>query len=433
VRCTPLENEVRLGNNEVKINVRVLESKTRVFIAEGAPYWDSKFLAQLLRNQKHMQVTAAYRLSSDRWFMIDSSDGKPVETNSDLIPRTVEDLSKYDLIVLGKNIDGFLTPEMSASLRNYVSEQGGAVLFSRGKAFSSQWKDLKVLEPVNWGEGKYNSFKFIPTAEGESVGLFGQALPGITSSVWSGLPDLKDAHAVESLKPFARVLVQGDYNGRKFPVLTVRRYGLGVSSMLNADGLWKWDFYPDVKKEVNMYQEFWGQLIQWMVNYSEFLPGYSYSIHSSATEVNPDERISIRSRYRGEKDIQKLQFVITSAELEQPISLSPARLMGQDGMFAEDEGPFPEMVLVVKAEPSESDELSADPKAMIKFAENTGGTHLTTAEYREFIEDSIVPNVASVKNGLIQWKSYWLHWVTAVLLACLFGGEWWLRRRNGLL
>lgn len=41
------DGEARPGNNSGKASIHVLSSRTRVFLAEGAPYWDSDFLATL--------------------------------------------------------------------------------------------------------------------------------------------------------------------------------------------------------------------------------------------------------------------------------------------------------------------------------------------------------------------------------------------------
>ena len=109
-----IAGEARSSNNRSSVNIRILESKTRVFLVEGAPYWDSKFLAQLLRQQPHMDVQSIHRLSDQRYFRIDSGSNQNQETQHPVFPNTLEELARYDLIVFGKNIDPFLTPERAA-------------------------------------------------------------------------------------------------------------------------------------------------------------------------------------------------------------------------------------------------------------------------------------------------------------------------------
>ena len=69
----------------------------------------------------------------------------------------------------------------------------------------------------------------------------------------------------------------------KFPALLVRRYGQGVTGLVNGDGLWKWDFFPEARELGNCYEDFWTQLIQWMASYSEFLPGQDFSLRLPAS------------------------------------------------------------------------------------------------------------------------------------------------------
>ena len=452
LRVSKLENEVRLSNNETKVNVRILQSKTKVFIAEGAPYWDSKFLAQLLRSQKHMEVTAVYRLSSSRWFMINSAQAKPFETDQQIFPDSVEKLAEYDLVVLGKNIDGFLTPEIASNLRQYVRDHGGAVLFSRGKSFSSEWSALANLEPVNWTNDRVKQFRLLPTEEGENIGLFGQALPSKESSIWGTLPPLKDAYAIDTVKPFTRVLANGKSATSTFPLLMVRRYGQGVSALLNADGIWKWDFYPEVKSQGNMYNEFWSQLMQWMASYSEFLPGYEHSLHLSSSVAKSGDVVAVKVGFRGSVVPEGIQLEVTSPRLEDPLKVIPTKSIAQDGrvewrttlkyndpgvykvrLITKSETPLPETNLTIEAPPAEVDQLSADPDYMATVARETAGQVVTMETLKDFLETNVKPKKASIENGQITWHSMWMHWLVALLLIALLGTEWWLRRRNGLL
>ncbi len=453
LRTSPIENEIRLANNEMKVNVRVLQSKTKVFIAEGAPYWDSKFFAQLLRQQKHMDVTSVYRLSQSRWFMVDSSSAKPFETDQLVFPDTVEKLAEYDLVVFGKNIDGFITPQIASNIKQYVRENGGAVLFARGQSFASQWTDLQALEPVLWSQNKIKQFKLLPTQEGEAIGLFGQVLPAKDSVTWSTLPPLQDARAVESVRPFTRVLAEGkSATGETFPLLMVRRYGQGVSGMINADGLWKWDFYPEVKEKGNMYNEFWSQLIQWMVSYSEFLPGYDYSLHLSSSTAHGGDTVSVKVGFRGDEVPETVQLLVESDQLSEPVKILPSKSIAQDGriewrtslkyeqpgvyrirVVTDSQAPLPETSLTIEAAPGEFDELNADPEYMRFVATETGGDSLDAGSIAAFLNNKVIKEEASLENGRVKWSSIWLHWLVAMLLVAILGGEWWLRRRNGLI
>lgn len=447
------DGEQTIENNKSLVNVRILTTKTRVFIAEGAPYWDSKFLAQLLRQQGHMDVHSVHRLSDDRWFRIDSGQSDPTASSDDVFPATPEELSRYDLIVFGKNSEHFLTARRIELLKGFVRDQGGAILFSRGKPYSGRMRDLEALEPVNWASTSSSEFVFSPTADGQSAGLFGQALPAPESPIWRSLPSLKDAHNVDSVKPFTRVLAEGSLAGAqgKFPLLMVRRYGQGVSGLVNADGLWKWDFYPEARELGNMYQEFWTQLIQWMVAYSEFLPGHDYSLHVSNQIVSLEDPVVFSVSYRGEAKSPKPSIVITT-DGQDPITISAAESTPVGGkpawkcsfvpdqpgtylatLITGDSSPAPTLNIEVKAPPAEMDNLNPDPDFLSELCESTGGKLLTTAELPSFLKEQFGNETQSKVKAEVVWKSSWMQWFMPIIVLIILAAEWSIRRRNGLI
>jgi len=457
------EDELRLSNNSAEVRIRILNDKAKVFIAEGAPYWDSKFLAQLLRQQKHMDVVSVHRLSEARWFRIDSGESKPHESDIDVFPDTREELMAYDLIIFGKNSEHFLTPERIALLRTFVSDQGGAVLFSRSKPYTGLMPDLAPLDPVTWKTGLTGEFRMRPTTDGQASGLFGQALPAPDSSVWQTLPLLKDAHRIDVVKPFTRVLANGEMGNAStqgtFPLLLVRRYGQGVSGLVNADGLWKWDFFPEARELGNMYEEFWIQMIHWMLAYSEFLPGQEFSLNLSASIVDPDTPVALRISYRGAGQPIVPQIEVTSPLLPAPLRLAPAEIPSEDGRLKwganftpelpgtyqlrlvrpEGTSPppptssLPEVIVTVQPPPGEMDEPSADPAFLAAFADLSGGKLAPDKDLRPFLDEVIQPSAPESRDQGVEWHPSWMHWISPILVLLFLALEWWLRRRNGLV
>ncbi len=457
LRIEPHPDEQLTSNNECLVNTRILNTKTRVFIAEGAPYWDSKFLAQLLRQQAHMDVHSVHRLRDDRWFRIDSGQSDPSSSSDEVFPDTPEELAKYDLIIFGKNSEFFLTDQRIEALKGFVRDQGGAILFSRGKPYSGRLAALENLEPVNWSTGNTSAFNLAPTEDGQSAGLFGRALPAPDSPIWQSLPSLKDAHNIESVKPFTRILAEGSLptNQAKFPLLMVRRYGQGATALVNADGLWKWDFYPEARELGNMYQEFWTQLIQWVVAYSEFLPGHDYSLHASNQSIELNDPIAFSLSYRGMNNAAlntaKPSLEISAKGID-TISLTPASSAPSAGkptwkssftaskpgaytakVITHDGSPSPVMNFTVNAPPSEMDNLDPDPVFLEELCESTGGKLLTKEELPAFLKELFSNNSTSLAKTETIWQSSWLRWFVPLIILLLLAAEWWVRRRNGLI
>jgi hypothetical protein len=454
------DGELRLANNKTDIRLRILDDKAKVFIAEGAPYWDSKFLAQLLRQQKHMDVVSVHRLSESRWFQVDSGESKPHESGIDVFPDTREELRSYDLIIFGKNSEHFLTSERIKHLREFVSDQGGAVLFSRSKPYTGLMPDLAPLEPVSWKTGITGEFKMRPSDDGQAAGLFGQALPAPDSAVWDTLPKLKDAHRIDVVKPFTRVLAYGELGGAtqgRFPLLMVRRYGQGVTGLVNADGLWKWDFFPEAREMGNMYEEYWIQMIHWMLSYSEFLPGQEFSLNVSASTIDPGTPVALRMSYRGSEDPGTPVVEVTSPALAEPMRLAPAGIPTDDGRLrwgasftpdkpgsyqlrlisetpsGETPASMPEASITVLPPPSEMDELSADQEFLREFCALSGGRLAPRDEWNAFLTNTLQPAAPESRDQGVEWHSSWMHWFTPALVLLCLGSEWWLRRRNGLV
>lgn len=446
------ESEMRSSNNDSQVHIRVLTEKARIFLAEGAPYWDSKFLAQLLRQQEFMDVHSVHRLSDERWFRIDSGESKPHQSGVDVFPDTLEKLQAYDLIIFGKNSEHFITPERAANLRAFVKNQGGAVLFARAKPYSGRLPELEPLEPVEWANGLNDDFNLIPSADGQAAGLFGEALPKPDSAIWKSLPALKDAHRIDVIKPFTRILAHGQSAQEKFPLLMVRRYGQGVSGLVNADGLWKWDFYPEARELGNMYHEYWIQMIYWMLSYSEFLPGQDYSLNLSSNSVQQGSPVAIRMEYRGEGTPANLTLEISSPNLSEPLTISPATAPRSDGrlkwtssftpdspgnyrfkLIQADGGSMPETTLTVLAPPTEMDELSADLGFLERLTSATGGQIIAPEELTAFLEKALVPGEIEDRDSGVVWSPYWMRWIFPLLLVLFLATEWFLRRRNGLI
>jgi hypothetical protein len=456
-----ITGEARSSNNTSAINIRILESKTRVFLVEGAPYWDSKFLAQLLRQQPQMDVQSVHRLSDERYFRIDSGDNKNQESQQPVFPNTLDELSRYDLIVFGKNIDPFLTPERAEMLRSYVRDRGGAVLFSRGKPSTASLPALEPLEPVVWAAASTAEFRFAPTRDGEAAGLFGQALPAPDASLWAALPTLKDGRQISMVKPFTRVLAEGiperaagtvSSNSGKFPALLVRRYGQGVTGLVNGDGLWKWDFFPEARELGNCYEDFWTQLIQWMASYSEFLPGQDFSLRLPATRGEPGISLTAATSYRGPNPAPQPSILITAPDGTRT-DLSPAAIPDpsarplwrssftpdQPGLWTlkltdprPDAPPTPEVLFTVPSPPQESDDLSPDAAFLEALAQATGGQALQPAAFTTLLNTQLIKLPPTTRDSGAIWTPSWNSAFIALSIAALFAIEWFLRRRHGL-
>ncbi|MFC1461234.1 hypothetical protein ACFLQR_01790, partial [Verrucomicrobiota bacterium] len=400
VKVSKWEGESTHDNNQASFGIAVLAGKMRVLMIEGTLYWDTKFMAQLLRKQPNMAVISICRLSADRFFKVETDMSRVSDAQEAIFPDNIEALGAFDLIVFGKGVEYFLTPDRINLLREFVRDQGGAIVFSRGKPYSGSFPDLEPLEPVTWGEILEAKIRFQPLRAGEHVGLFGDLLPGPHDPVWSKLPPLQNAYRCAKLKAFTQTLAEGAFDmageQRSIPIVLSRRYGKGIIVLVNAEGLWQWDFFPHVAEAGNLYQELWTQLPQWAATYSEFLPGQEFSLKLSRSSVLPGTPVRARIYYRGRIEDVKAPMVSVMRGDTLIQELSPARSVGDenrwDTIFSLSEpGAYrvdlantagrdargPCAALHVRTPTTEKDDLNADRPFLDRLARESGGRIIT--------------------------------------------------------
>jgi len=431
-------------NNSAEVGVNVIDGKIAVFTLEGVPYWDSKFLIQLLRGQANVHTTSVYRLTAERYFRVATGDAGAEESKTAIFP---DDLSGYDLLVFGKGCEYFLDSARVARLKSFVRDGGGAVIFARGKPYAGSFPELETMEPVVWGEPLGERFHFTPTAAGAEAGLFGHHLDAPGSEIWTALPELIDARRPKRLKAFARVLAEGIYEvagrQRRVPVVISRRFGRGSVTTVNADGLWKWDFIPGEERARNMYAELWQGMILWSVTHSEFLPGQNFSLRLSESVVESGQPIRARvtARDASTNEVPKLALLGGDGSSKN-LALHED---GEGGKWSAvftptDHGDYRLQIaatgvaapLSVRPPPTEGDILSADPISLAALAQAAGGRTAPASDVAAAVAE-LLPNSRTVELANAVWEPAWdrLIWLLPVL--GLLMGEWLVRRRNGLL
>lgn len=443
-------------NNSTRIGITVMKEKLNVLYLEGQPFWDSKFLSQILRKDKNINLLTIYRISSGRFFSVKSGSVETAIKKQDLFPKSAEKLSKYNLIILGHGVKYFLDPEKINILHKYLSEYGGALIFARGKPYTGEFPQLAQLEPLSWGKLMRGSFKWQPSAYGISTGFFGNMQFDENSKIWRELPPLKRITACKNVKNFAEVLLHANMrkNGKdyKIPVLVSRKFGKGIVITVNAEGMWQWGFFPESKTIAKFYRRFWGQIIQQIIKYSEFLPGMDISLRFDKTVVMPNTPIMAMINTRDPKvKIKNIKLNLYSdGKLSQSLTAIKSKggtagwnafiVMNNPGvyelrmtcLYQNGKTTTLRSILYVKRPPGEDDDLSADIKNLKALSLKTGGKLLTsTDDLRAVFSKQKISDNTNVQKS--SWVSTWSNWLLLCLLLGFFATDYFLRRRNGLL
>ncbi len=484
-----IEKDKKQNNNSVGITVSVINEKLNVLLIEGLPFWDSKFLSQVLRQNANINFSAIYRLTPERFFKIDEKGQRSAESNAVIFPEKMENLSKFNLIIFGKGAEFFLNEQRVNLLKRYVRDYGGAILFARGKPYSGTLKILNPLEPVKWGEELNRRIRWYPAPAGISSGLFGEMLPGVDNQLWQALAPIERAYRCPTLKSFSEVMVIGKNEsgkGASIPVLINRKFGKGIIVAVNSEGLWKWDFSAQKQQKngqldrvklmkdsskrsknssgnainkANFYRRFWTQLVYWSIKYSDFLPNQDYSLHLSKSVIMPGENVAVLVNSRiTQADDFNLTLEISSNELSEKSTAAskgfhraivPSRSLSGNSWNALFALPRPGTytikiklpnrqkcelfaVLHVKQPPEENDNLSADSEYLKSIVESAGGQLI---QPDKIIAELDAANQLKKTTETVQkqWQSSWNRWwlLTAILL--FLSIEIYLRRRNGML
>jgi len=464
IETDPLDGEFNRQNNRDQTDVITLNEKIRVLLVEGNPYWETKYLVQLLQKDPSINIKAIFMLARGRAFEVGeideaaAQDGK--EKNEALsFPETIEELRKYNLVILGQDVRFLIGPRHAALLENFLYDHGGALLFARGKPFSGEFPQLARLEPVVWSDRLTGlSGRLMPTELGLRLPLFQYDLKEPLPETMRRLPKVSPRHQVRRLKSFSEVLAQTttDTGDQPVPALIVRKMGQGVVATVNAEGLWRWDFMPPrLKQYRRVYPTFWGQLIRWMALRSDFLPGQDISFRSSGVIFRPGQLIqfTVAQRFRGRRLLKPVIRIFRMNEAggrtKVVQTLVPGRSRSHANIwhamcFLEQPGSYEArlfdgeklhekmtLALTVKPRANETSELSADPAYLQTIARQTGGRLLAANEIGEVIrglELGQAPAARERKRWRLGWDSP-LFLLGAAACAAL---EWTWRRRRGL-
>lgn len=446
----PLREGENSGNdNRAGIGVNVLDKKIHILSIEGVPCWDTKFLVQLLRTQSYIDVTSVYRLSSNRFFKVDTDPSKASESSESIFPDTFEELNSYDVVIFGRGAEYFLSEDRIKLLKDFLRERGACVIFSRGKPYSGSFPALESMEPVEWGETVSSPFYFKPAEAGTDSGMFGEMLPAAEDPIWAKMPLLENSSRCTNVKSFSQTLAEGIFEkngeGRAFPLVITQRYGRGIITLINAESFWKWDFTPSAGDSVNMYREFWLRLIEWNLAFSEFLPGLNYSVKLSDSSVFPDESVRVKVSSRGGDGKSPEPVLNIIRDGGKVMELIPGRSENDrtwESVFSLKETGIYRIevrgaessrdILTVKPRPSENDNLSSDPEFMKKIAEGSGGRMISENDLKNIVSE-IEKEDIKVSNDKTVWKSSWNTWWLLAGALAFFAFEWILRRRAGLI
>ena len=455
----PVQEGERVSeNNRRSVEVEVRESQEKILYFEGEPRYELNFLRRALENDDNIQLVILQRTAEDKFFRLEVDDGEELV---DGFPTTREELFKYRGLILGSVEASYFTHDQLAMIADFVSRRGGGFLMLGGRwAFAEGgYGGTPVAEalPVMLGDpaldphAVFSQVKVRPTVAGlghvaAQIRPDGQAGPG----VWDSLPPLSIMNHIREVKPGATTLLSGESPEGERVVLAYQRYGRGKAVALPVVDSWVWQFHADLPLEDPTHETFWQQLLRWLV---DGVPDYVDSrIEYESVEVGEPARVVTELNDSAYVEVNDAFVEATLTAPDGTVQILPMDwTVDQDGEYSGTfqpamEGnyeiqvratrgadvPLGEDQVHLRVGPSMEEYFDASLRRSLleRLAEETGGKYYEPDQVARLAED-----VRFTGGGvtLTEERDLWDMPVLFFLLVALVGGEWFFRKRRGLV
>jgi hypothetical protein len=370
----------------------------------------------------------------------------------------METLSKYSIVVLGRDADAFLTEKGVENLRHWISASGGCLMCARGAPANEVVSKLAEILPVEWTAAAEARFRTAVSRYGYDAAVFDPLMPD-GSDPLRELPSLSSSGAPKTRVGLPQVLVQStsDGSGDVTPVVTYQPYGRGQTIVVEGAGMWRWAFLPPQHAAKDkIYPALWQSMIQWIVSQQDLMPGQKVAIRSDrATFLTGDRAtatvlVSSDSEFRNSTGETGLEVLLEGPGLRLPRRVTPGATGSGEGLFRADFGTLDvgyytasvvggdkdkvlaETAVEVRDTWFERLELDARPDVMRRVAQISGGETLDIAKVGDLAERFR----QRVAEGRQQKEVRTTMWDRPIVLLTILSAWlccWIVRRRSGLV
>ncbi|MBS0263142.1 MAG: VWA domain-containing protein [Planctomycetes bacterium] len=507
VRVETFPGEATEINNYGAFVLRVVDEPIQVLLVEGKPYWDAKFLARSLAADPSLELHSLVRVTPTRFLQRtllrdgqpptgagrtsqakpgDSQtppaavpgEGQPAE--SEVVPgdtgasqspvrgalteswRVVPEganvladakrLGAYQVVILGRDSDVFLSEEAISNLRQWVASDSGALVCFRGMPTSSSDERFEKLLPVQWQKSSEARFRMVLTERGRDLHWFDSPQGGTVDALPS-LPALATSSPGERPKPLANVLASASGNGTvDAPAVTYQPYGGGRVVVVEGAGMWRWAFLPPAYADYDAaYGTLWQSLLRWLVAGAGLLPGQDLALRTDQVTFPSGETATATLLVRREAAQGPIPAIELSGNgIDTPRQFVPTPLGDLPGVFRLDFGQLAEgryqariagqpadksgatTVFDVRSLSEEQLDKKARPDLMARIAASTGAIDFSSATADEIVK-AFQAHLEQSRHERIQRTTAWDRWwVLAGIFFCWMCA-WVLRRSGGLV
>lgn len=311
VRVVPEKPDLSRANNETTVRIDLVDRPIRVVYFDGYPRWEYRYLKNLLLREPSIR-SSIMLLAAERRFLQEGTD--PILS----LPRTVEEWSAFDVIIMGDVRPELFSREQLEAMREVVSRRGGGLLWVGGpQATPARWRATPLADLLPFRAGGDDAadaalrlwpepvtLERAPAAE--RLGLLQMSdppefeWPMALRDPGTGWSQLRWMQRIDAgvLKPTAEVLA------RAIPVSATRgsaessaavvtmRFGAGRSVYVATDETWRWRY----GRGETLQERFWIPLVRLLARESLGRGGRPAILDVSPrnAQVEQPVRVSVR-------------------------------------------------------------------------------------------------------------------------------------------
>ncbi len=470
MRVEPVAGEATTANNTTRCVLRVVDQPIRVLLLEGKPYWDTKFLLRTLVADGSVDVDAVIRLATGRFLrrtlrLLPRTTAKDPKVHSTEVERTesatiIDDprlvlhstggLDAYQVIVLGRDAETFLSDQVLDDLRGWVSRSGGSLVCFRGSPVADVSQRLGRMMPVHWKPGRESHFRVHLTNRGQSLPWLSTSSEA-ESNVLPRLPSLATEATPDTPKPLAVVLADSEAEQNR-PVVTYQSYGAGRVVVIEGAGMWRWAFLsPEHREEHAIYASLWQNLMRWLVAGVGLAPGHNLALRLDRVSFATDEPVTPVLLRREDAPAKQVPAVELRRKNESAARrLAPVPLGDDPGVYQIALGKLPEgeyrleivgdggekkstansIAFDVRPFFGEQLDVDARPDLMERIAKTSGGKPVSEINPLA-VAQLFSEYLARARPPQFVRTTAWDRWWVLVGVIGVWGTAWVVRRREG--
>jgi uncharacterized membrane protein len=296
----PAHHEERiLKNNSLEVPIAIREEALKVLLVESFPRWEYRYLRNALERDPGVEVHCVLFHPG----LSKVGGGKGYLKS---FPSTLEELTQYDVVVLGDvGVGGEqLTMEQCRLIKGFVHSHAGGLIFMpglRGAHLTFVDTELDELYPVvlnaaqprGWGTRVPAQFELTESGQRSLLTRLEDSADE-NALVWETLPGFQWYAPVLRAKAGTEILaIHKTESGRfgRIPLLVTKTYGTGKVLFMGTDGAWRWREGVEDK----YHYRFWGQVARWMAYQRSMAQGESMRLFYTPDRPQIDDVVTLNA------------------------------------------------------------------------------------------------------------------------------------------